>query len=201
MQQLRRIVKALAENPAILIGIRRILENDFMGEKRVIEREFKAAKGERVLDLACGVGIFSTLFDQAAYVGVDIDERYIAFATKKYKKSFYVMSADKLSFPDKDFDKVLVIGLFHHLPDDVSHTILKEMKRVLKSPGKVLIMEDIPARSKLNVIGRIVHSLDVGVFIRKPEDYQALFKDYFKVLKVYPTRAGICDYQVFCLEH
>jgi ubiquinone/menaquinone biosynthesis C-methylase UbiE len=201
MELLRRFVEILAENPFVFIWLRQILENNFKGQKWVIDRELTVKKGERVLDLACGAGNLSVLFDDEVYTGIDINEHYITFANKHYsKKSFFAMSADKLGFPDQSFDKLFVIGLFHHVSDEVSRNILKEMKRVLKSPGKVLIMEDIPARSNLNVIGKLVHHLDRGVFIRKPEEYQDLFRDYFKVLKSYPIRTGVSDYQVFCLE-
>jgi hypothetical protein len=58
-------------------------------------------------------------------------------------------------------------------------------------------MEDVKTRSKYNIIGKLVHRLDKGKFIRDPDEYAKIFSKYFNILKEYPMKSGFCDYQVF----
>ena len=71
--------------------------------------------GEKVLDLACGTGFFSSLFARTVgagnVTGVDLGKQLIAIAKKNNPEiDFKVSSADDLSaFSEKSFDKVAVV--------------------------------------------------------------------------------------------
>jgi ubiquinone/menaquinone biosynthesis C-methylase UbiE len=201
MPTTKRIIAALADNPSVFSFLRRILENNYKGEKRVIAEEMRVSKGERVLDVGCGTGDFSILFGPETYTGIDINARYIEFARNRYARKFLVMDAGRMDFTDQSFDYVLVIGLLHHLPDDAASNVVKDASRILKPRGKALIVEDIPTGSNLNLLGKVVHSLDRGSFIRKEEEYRRLFQKHFTIDKSYMMRSGVCDYQVFCLHN
>jgi ubiquinone/menaquinone biosynthesis C-methylase UbiE len=196
----KKVVAALGDNPAVFTFLRRILENNYKGEKRVIAEEMRVSEGEHVLDIACGTGDFSILFGSETYTGIDINARYIEFARNRYARKFLVMDAERMDFADQSFDYVLVIGLLHHLPDHAANNVVKEASRILKPRGKALVVEDIPTRSNLNLLGKVVHSLDRGSFIRKEEEYRRLFQKHFTIDKSYIMRSGVCDYQVFCLQ-
>jgi ubiquinone/menaquinone biosynthesis C-methylase UbiE len=193
---IEKIVDRLTNNPFLFNLFRRLLENNFGGEKDIIRKEM-SIDNETVIDVGCGTGEFSVFFNRKTYVGIDINEHYIRYALRKHKRIFKVMDAEVLNFSDNSFDNAIVIGLFHHVPDERSFKILKEIRRVLKDHGNVLIMEDVKTRSKYNIIGKLVHRLDKGKFIRDPDEYAKIFSKYFNILKEYPMKSGFCDYQVF----
>lgn len=195
MTMLQQYIHYLANKPFILDLLRRILEANHRGEKRVIREEFAGQEGI-MLDLGCGTGVFSPLFG-SGYVGIDISPLYIAYARKKHDKTFQVMSADRLLFPDVHFDSIFVNGVLHHLDDATVRTVVAEMRRVLKPSGQAVVMEDIPA---VTFVSKIIRGLDIGDHIRPAESYRRLLAERFTILREYPMRTGVCDYAVFVLN-
>lgn len=100
--------------------------------------------GDEVLDVGCGNGRLIQLFfdTHVSYTGVDQSEELIAIAKEKYPdKNFTVAGMELLPFADESFDAVYCIAAFHHLPtDELRLQSLKEMKRVLKPDGLIIIM-------------------------------------------------------------
>jgi ubiquinone/menaquinone biosynthesis C-methylase UbiE len=188
--------------PVLTSVFRRIVEHNFRGEKAVIRREFPGVtqSGEgRLLDLGCGSGDLAHLFPKQSYVGIDVSFRDVAEAKERVPHRYCVMDAGALGFREAVFDHVLVAGVFHHLLDAHSDLVLREMSRVLRAGGTAVVMEDVPSVSPRNLLGRLIHRLDRGAFIRTPSEYQSLFIRYFKIQKRYGMRSGVCDYVVFVL--
>lgn len=199
MRLVEVIIERIFSHPLLFDIIRRIVENDFRGEKRAIQEELDLDGCRRVLDVGCGTGELFPLFRPENYVGIDISGPFIAHASKKYDGRFHVMDGRHLAFADNSFDDVLVAGLFHHFPDDYAHLVLQEIKRVTRPMGTILIMEDVMPPSKFNILGEVVRRLDVGGFIRSAEQYNHLFTEHFGLRKRYPIRSGVCDYVVLVL--
>lgn len=134
------------------------LPQDLLDLKRYI------VKGDKNLDLGCGNGRFSELFEDEDYVGVDVSEELVKIAQIKYPlKKFAVLDAPDiverstfsvqrentksdtqraagLPFQDGTFDKVFCLAVVHHIPSaEFRRAFLAEAKRVLK-PGGLLIL-------------------------------------------------------------
>ena len=77
-----------------------------------------------------------------------------------------------MDLPDGRFNQILIFGLLHHLPDADVRGVLAECRRLLGPGGRVLVIEDIPAVSRVNVIGHLIHRVENGEFIRPVEDYR-----------------------------
>jgi SAM-dependent methyltransferase len=212
MSPLRRLVHRLSSNPTLWNLFRRVLEFNFIEEKRVITVELEPLAARirseerrrpRVLDLGCGTGELAPVFLKRgySYVGIDIEDERIAYAAKKYPKGkFHVMDASALEYPDGYFDQILVTGVLHHLSDEDVRSIVKEMKRVLRPDGRALVMEDIALRGSLNLLGALVHLADEGAHIRRPHQYTPLFEPHLDLTATYPVRCGVCDYQAYILQ-
>jgi ubiquinone/menaquinone biosynthesis C-methylase UbiE len=110
----------------------------------------KIKKEQRVLDIGCGNGILYSLFAQKAidYTGLDISSKLLALARKRINQ--IKSSKDKvrlvkgnilaLPFSDNYFDWVFAFAVLHHLPSqELQRQAVKEIFRVLKSKGKVVI--------------------------------------------------------------
>jgi hypothetical protein len=60
--------------------------------------------------------------------------------------------------------------------------------------GRILAVEDIPAISKLNLIGHLIHNIENGEFIRPPEQYRKLYAEKASIEREEILQSGICDY-------
>ncbi|PMB44818.1 methyltransferase type 11 [Fischerella thermalis CCMEE 5201] len=100
-----------------------------------------------VLDIGCGTGEFERLLvaenPQQAITGVDISEEMLLVAKQKCHAypnvSYQNASVSALPFADNCFDVIVSSSAFHYFNDpDIA---LKEMRRVLKPVGKVVILD------------------------------------------------------------
>jgi ubiquinone/menaquinone biosynthesis C-methylase UbiE len=108
-----------------------------------------------VLDIGCGNGRLYQLFDEKSmaknnisvpsgvkYYGQDISSRLIDLAKNTYPDGvFEVSDMRDMSYPDEMFDLIVSLVAFHHLPDRGTQLdALREMYRVLKPSGKVILL-------------------------------------------------------------
>jgi ubiquinone/menaquinone biosynthesis C-methylase UbiE len=189
-----KLVERISDNPVLFILCRRILENDFKAIRALIRRDLRLGQGLRTLDLGCGPGAFADLFAGDPYVGADLNARYIAHAQRKCPGTFVVGDARKLDLPAASFEQVLIFGMLHHLSDDDARAVLAEVCRLLVPGGRLLVIEDIPAISKLNLIGHLIHNVENGEHIRPTEDYRRLYGEAARVEREEVLQSGICDY-------
>jgi len=113
----------------------------------------------RVLDLACGPGFVALEFAKHSreVVGGDRTAEMLkqarALARREGFKNVIFRRADgsRLPFPDGSFDLVVTRASFHHFPQP--ERVLKEMVRVLKRNGRILISDNTssndPVKSRL----------------------------------------------------
>ncbi|MBN2370892.1 MAG: class I SAM-dependent methyltransferase [Vicinamibacteria bacterium] len=200
MKLISRLVTHISEHPALFLFFRGLLENDFVSIRELIRNEMLAGEHLRTLDLGCGPGAFARHFPADSYVGVDINARYIGYARRRFHGDFRVGDARRLEFPDGFFNQVLIFGLLHHVDDAIVHAMLGECRRVLTAGGSILVIEDIPAVSRLNVIGHLIHLAENGRHIRPPEAYRRLYSEIFTIEKERIIASGICDYHAAVLR-
>jgi ubiquinone/menaquinone biosynthesis C-methylase UbiE len=101
----------------------------------------------QVLDVACGTGEFEHMLvaknPAQSITGVDISENMLAIAQQKCHDypnvAFQTGSASALPFTDNSFDVAVSANAFHYF--DHPDLALAEMKRVLRSDGKVVIID------------------------------------------------------------
>lgn len=124
------------------------IASHFSNTREVLWDDLKDLKhfthtGDAVLDLGCGNGRLYQMFSDLsiAYTGVDQSEGLIEKARQKFPgANFVVSNMVTLPFGDESFDVLYSIASFHHLPnDELRLQTLKEMKRVLKPGGKIIM--------------------------------------------------------------
>lgn len=196
------LLDQLSEMPRLWMALRSLVEDGFRGEKEAIARELRPWEGvgrREFLDFGCGTGAFAECFPPEHYTGFDPAPHYIRYAGRHRRGRFALMLGQSLGFAAQRFDAALVLGVFHHLPDELGRSAAAELYRVLKPGATLLVMEDIDP-SWWNIPGHMMHLIDRGKFIRSDSDYRSLFHPYFELKRSYPMRSGICDYGVYVLE-
>jgi ubiquinone/menaquinone biosynthesis C-methylase UbiE len=134
--------------------------------------------GEAVLDVGCGTGTLALharrLVGPAGLVaGIDAAHEMVARARRKAASAglsvhFELASADSLPFPDASFDVVMCTVTLHHLPRWMRAATLREMRRVLKPGGRVLLVDFVFGKRR-TVAGLLHHH--VGM---KARDFEEL---------------------------
>lgn len=98
-------------------------------------------KGNRILDIGCGYGVFLKVCDEYGLetYGIDIVEDAINKAKKVTKAKLYVHDVNKglEMFEDEFFDMVTLFDVIEHL--QCPYNVLREIHRVLKKKGKIVI--------------------------------------------------------------
>jgi ubiquinone/menaquinone biosynthesis C-methylase UbiE len=124
-----------------------------------------AQPGDRLLDVGCGPGYLTRLAADAVApsgqaVGLDAAPNAITYAqrlTQQDNCTFQVGLAENLDAPDGSFDVVVSSLAIHHLPEDLRPQALREMFRVLRPGGRLLVADFRPPASKLgkHLIGAV----------------------------------------------
>jgi len=116
---------------------------------RFLREQGGPASRVRLLDVACGTG---RVLEQMAithpalrYHGVDLSPFYVKAARRRLEDvaevALAVENAEHLPYVDRHFDVVTSVYLFHELPRNARRNVMREIHRVLR-PGGLVVIED-----------------------------------------------------------
>lgn len=115
--------------------------------------------GDVVLDAGCGTGKLILEAEKnvghlGTAVGLDVEPAMIAQAKQKASKTgshatFAVASIDDIPYPDNHFDVVFNSLVYHHLNETQKREGFKEVLRVLKPNGRLIVVDLNPTRRTL----------------------------------------------------
>ncbi len=122
--------------------------------------------GGRALEIGVGTGKNLAYYPPGVKISaIDFSHRMLSRARKKalqnnLKVEFLEMDAQQLAFPDHFFDTVFATFVFCSVPDPVLG--LKELRRVCKPDGRLLLLEHIrPGNPVLGFLFDLVNPLVV----------------------------------------
>ncbi|MDX8512695.1 class I SAM-dependent methyltransferase [Mesorhizobium captivum] len=139
----------------------------------------KLQPGEAVLDVACGTGTLAIAAKRrvgsgGSVTGIDASTEMIERARAKARRSgldltFVKGTAQELPFEDGQFDIVTGTLMLHHLSKPTRSAFFREVERVLKPGGRLLLIDfSRPVRksrlprlhrhghSDMNVVGKLL---------------------------------------------
>src|SRR2546425_5544653 len=104
--------------------------------------------GVHLLDVGGGTGAVTERFATgcADVVVLEPDQRKVAQG-RKHRPTirFHEGRAEEIPFPDATFDRVTAVVAFHHIEDQ--GRALREMRRVLRDSGRLVLFEMLPSRA------------------------------------------------------
>jgi SAM-dependent methyltransferase len=116
----------------------------YVGRRRIIASFLddicKRVEGRpaRILDVGCGTGANLLLLSKYGDAeGVDISDDALSFCRERGLEKVRKGAAEELPYADGLFDLITAFDVVEHLDDDLAG--LKEMRRVLRPGGRVLL--------------------------------------------------------------
>ncbi len=151
-----------------------LLRDHYLRKKIALIRECLAAipskEPHRVLDVGCGTGWHIKSLAEAGTIvtGIDSSPRQVERAKINNPNSTVLYGdAMQLPFPDSSFDLSFAINMIHHLPSrDAQRNVLKEMQRVVR-PGGMVVIHDVNVfnpiiRFYMDYVFSRIHKIDDG---------------------------------------
>lgn len=143
-------------------------------------REVGGAERVRLLDVACGTG--RTLHQLAVahptmrLTGIDLSPAYVRLARRRLdhvaELTLAVENAEAMPWSDASFDILTSVYLFHELPSNARRNVVREMFRVVR-PGGLVVIEDS---------AQLSDSAEIGTALREfPREFHEPF--YAKYLE------------------
>lgn len=140
----------------------------------------ESARHLRLLDVACGTGRtlhqLGRTHPELRYYGVDLSPAYVQLARRRLANlaevALSVENGEALPFADATFDIATSVYLFHELPRNARRNVAREMFRVLR-PGGLLVIEDS---------AQLTESAEIATALRSfpGEFHEPFYADYLE---------------------
>jgi ubiquinone/menaquinone biosynthesis C-methylase UbiE len=121
-----------------------------------------------VLDIGCGTGTLAVLVKrlhpEAEVTGLDPDAKALVRGSLKAKAAGVAVRFDRgfsdaLPYQDDAFDRVFSSFMFHHLDFEEKEKTLREVRRVLKPAGRLVLLDFAgPDAARRSFGARVLHS-------------------------------------------
>jgi ubiquinone/menaquinone biosynthesis C-methylase UbiE len=137
--------------------------------------------GLKVLEVGCGTSLQLKRYAGHAshLVGIDLDLSMVKRSGKNLKSKGTAMVADgsAMPFPDDSFDLVLMSFVIHEMPSELRLPVLKDIKRVLKPEGRLILTDYCPQNVK-GITGNIFWQGIKLIEKMAGKTHNGHFKDY-----------------------
>lgn len=138
----------------------------------------------RVLDVGCGPGTNAPFFSASDYLGLDVNEKYVESARRRYGRDFMVADVRTVEVDSEPFDFILANSLFHHLSDSDTDPILENLKTLLSDEGFIHILDLVlPERFSMALL---LARWDRGEYPRPLSRWLELFEQHFETVVFEP---------------
>jgi len=95
--------------------------------------------GRRCLDLGSDNGVVSLMLRRGGgrWASADLTEEAVASIRELVASDVHLVSGDRLPFPDREFDRVAVVDMIEHVPDD--RAFVAELARITRPGGRLVV--------------------------------------------------------------
>lgn len=129
--------------------------------------DWKSVRGERILEIGCGMGLQASLFARAGgnITTLDLTRRAAQLARRRFvleqiPATVIQSDGERLPFCDNSFDRVWSWGVIHH--SSRTESIVAEVRRILKPGGLFQAMVYHRTSVRYWIIGGLKHGVLKG---------------------------------------
>lgn len=159
------------------------LQQRFCNTYQEVRAEFDehlSPGGLDILDVGCSTGTCSGQIidlERNRLLGVDIEPAYVARAAAVYPGGNWIaMDARNMGLRDSSIDVAMFVGVLHHMSDDLIRDCVRDIRRVLRPGGVMLVAEPVFTPGKW-LSNALLH-LDRGKYIRDADGYLDLLEGF-----------------------
>lgn len=149
---------------------------EYLWHRRHVVKRFGLRRGMRMLEVACGNGFHTNLFNRMGFccIGIDRSQAGIEWARKQYPNTTYYCRdiLGDLPVDEASFDVVLARGCSHYHYDLMSEQATRTTDHLMRflKPGGVFVMVIVTDRSGRREPGK--------VWQNRLEDYERHFSSF-----------------------
>lgn len=150
-------------------------------KREIIDTFVKPRSGQRLLDLGCGTGDVVEYLADVDYLGLDVNERYVAHARDRFGAPAAFLVADVLEIDARQlgrFDLVHAHGLLHHLEDAQAARVCALAAEVLMPSGRFVTVDPC-LHADQSSLARFTVKMDRGKAVRTLDGYRELAEPSF----------------------
>lgn len=150
-----------------------------VGQERLLRRFVAEAlalrPGDRVLDVGCGpADVLAALPAGVRYTGLEPHPPYLAGARRRFGPAADLRGARVEDLPPEAlFERVLLMGVLHHLPDPEALALLRACL-ARRAPGGALVALEPCPRPGRGWVEQQLYAIDRGRFVRGEAGLRAL---------------------------
>lgn len=169
------------------------------------EKIIKRIEGEKILEVGVGTGKNLQYYPKNVdLTGIDFSKKMLEKARNRAENMENIklieMDAQKMAFDDNTFDTVITSCVFCSVPDPIKG--LKEIRRVCKNNGKIVMLEHMRSGNKLvgkfmdiinfiplnvwgaNINRKTIENLKKAGFKDEFIDYKDIWTDIVKIIEI-----------------
>lgn len=176
MAQITSGIRTVLSQPAVYSAFQRFM-GAYDDRERYVREYLRPAAGMRVLDIGCGPADILAHLPDVEYFGFDISEQYIDNARQRFagrRAQFackHLQPEDLAALPR--FDRVIAIGLLHHLDDETALAVLRMASSRLAAHGRLVTLDPCFTADQ-HPLARWLVKCDRGQNVRTRDGYEAL---------------------------
>jgi 2-polyprenyl-3-methyl-5-hydroxy-6-metoxy-1,4-benzoquinol methylase len=128
-----------------------------------------------ILDVGCGTSLISNeIHAEKKYTGFDINSGYILSGKGRKNNILWIGGVNSLHATRPAFDRIILIGLLHHLKSEDCSKLLHVLKHLLVPSGEIITFDPCRVQGAGWLSSKVV-DLDRGRYVRSIEQYTQLF--------------------------
>lgn len=170
-----RLFTFLERNATAYELVQRVVSLNYRAFLRELRAEGFFAPGKSCLDLGCGTGFLRDHLRDTDYLGVDLNPDYIAAATRRRGRCFQVGDALAVADLPRRFDRIVCVGLLHHLDDKQVRTVVAGCRSRLEPGGELFVLDALWPEGR-NAFGKALRASDNGLYVRPLAEWEKLFR-------------------------
>lgn len=176
MAQITTGIRTVLSQPLVYSAFQRLM-GAHEDRERYVHDFLRPTAGMRVLDIGCGPADILAHLPEVDYFGFDISEQYVQKARQRFADRRAKFTCKRLCPEDlaelPRFDRIIAIGLLHHLDDATALEVLRMVSSRLAAGGRLVALDPCFTPDQ-HPLARWLVKCDRGQNVRTREGYETL---------------------------